>query len=63
MMLAGTSSEREKPAWRAAMRGLPVSEKLVLLEKAILEAIALEHLKSAWRKSAKSSSNLSPTAR
>jgi hypothetical protein len=57
------SATRGKPAWRDAMRRLPVGEKLALLEKAITEALALERLKSEWRKSAKSSSSLSPTAR
>jgi predicted RNase H-like HicB family nuclease len=52
-----------KEDWREAMRRLPVAEKLALLEKAITEALALEKLKSEWRKSAKSSSSLLPTAR
>jgi hypothetical protein len=47
------SATRGKPAWRDAMRRLPVGEKLALLEKAITEALALERLKSEWRKSAK----------
>jgi hypothetical protein len=62
-MVENGSAVRGKPAWRDAMRGLSVAEKLALLEKAITEAIALERLKSEWRRSAKSSSGLSPTAR
>ncbi len=57
------SSSSGKPTWRDAMHRLPVAEKLALLEKAITDALALEKLKSECRKSAKSSSNLSPTAR
>ena len=56
-------SERDKPAWRVAMHGLPVAAKLALLEKAIHHAVALERVKSEWRKSVKSSSSLLPTAR
>jgi hypothetical protein len=57
------SASRGKPAWRDAMRRLPVAGKLALLEKAITDALALEKLKSECRKPAKSSSSLSPTAR
>jgi hypothetical protein len=57
------SATRGKPEWRDAMRRLPVAEKLALLEKAITEAIALERLKSEWRKSAESSSSSSLRAR
>lgn len=62
-MVETSIGARGKPEWRDAMRKLPVAEKLALLEKAITEAIALERVKSEWRKFAKSSSSLSPAAR
>ena len=60
---ASLQAQRGKPAWREAMRTLPVAEKLAVLERAIRETIALERSKSEWKKSVKSSSSLSPAAR
>jgi len=57
-MLEMMHSERGKPAWRAKMHGLSVSDKLARLEKAIRHAADLERVKAQWKKSAKSSSSL-----